>query len=134
MHAGEVPGILAYVNDQPAGWCAVGPRDAFPRLESSRVARRVDDEPVWSVTCLFIAKPFRKRGLSVEFLKAVVQQAMEGGATVIEGYPVDPPKRNVPDPFVWTGLASAFVKAGFVEVARRSDTRPIMRYSTDTIR
>ncbi|MFQ5874632.1 MAG: GNAT family N-acetyltransferase [Dehalococcoidia bacterium] len=131
VDSGEIPGIIAYVDRQPAGWCSLAPREAFPRLENSRVAKRVDDQPVWSVVCFFIAKPFRRQGLSVALLKAGIEHAREQGARIVEGYPVDPRKGSMPDPFAWTGIADGFVKAEFVEVARRSDSRPVMRYFID---
>jgi hypothetical protein len=61
-------------------------------------------------------------------LKAAVEYARQQGAEIVEGYPVEPKDAKVPDPFVYTGLASAFRQAGFKEVLRRSGTRPIMRY------
>ena len=53
------PGILAYADGQPVGWCAIGPREAYPRLANSRVLQPVDDQAVWSITCFFVARPFR---------------------------------------------------------------------------
>jgi GNAT superfamily N-acetyltransferase len=129
VEAGRVPGILAYVEGRVAGWCAIGPREEFPRLENSRVMARVDDRPVWSVVCFFIAKDHRRKGLTAELLKAAVEHARAHGATMVEGYPVEPRGRTS-DGFVFTGIASAFEKAGFKEVARRSETRPIMRKAT----
>jgi len=126
VNHGEAPGILAYADGQPVGWCALGPREAFPRLATSRTLKPVDDQPVWSVTCFFVARPFRRRGVTVELLKAAVAFARERGARIVEGYPVEP-KQEQADVFVYTGLASAFRKAGFKEIARRSPTRPIMR-------
>lgn len=128
MDSGDVPGIIAYSGGEPVGWCAVAPREAFPALERSRVLKRVDDQKVWSVVCFFIAKSFRHRGLTVELLKAAVEYAKNRGGRIVEGYPVEPKSGKTVDAFAYTGLASAFLKAGFVEVARRSDTRPIMRY------
>lgn len=125
--SGVEPGVLAYVGDEPIGWCAVGPRETYPLLENSRTLARVDDKPVWSVTCLFVAKPFRRKGISTQLLRAAAAHARRHGALLLEGYPVEPRQNTVPDPFVWTGLASAFGKAGFREVARRSATRPIVR-------
>ncbi len=107
----------------------MAPRSAFPVLEGSRVLKRIDAEPVWSVVCFFIEKSFRRRGLTVGLLRAAVRHATSGGARIVEGYPVDPKKRPMPDVFAYTGLASAYRQAGFVEVARRSETRPIMRCS-----
>jgi GNAT superfamily N-acetyltransferase len=124
--AGDPPGILAYVNGEPAGWCAVGPRAAYRRLETSRVLQPVDDRPVWSVVCFFIARPFRRHGLTSRLLEEVVRFAGSRGATIVEGYPTDP-RGKLADAFVWTGLAQSFERAGFREVARRSPTRPIMR-------
>lgn len=126
--SGAVPGILAYAQGQPVGWCAVAPREVYSFWERSRVLGRVDDQPVWSITCLFVARPFRRAGVSVALLKAAVAHAEEQGATIVEGYPVEPRKDKMPDAFAWTGLASAFRHAGFREVARRSTTRPIMRF------
>lgn len=128
VESGEIPGLLAYAEGQPIAWCSVAPRENFPVLGRSRTLKRVDDEPVWSVVCFFVAKPFRRSGVTIELLKAAVAYAGEQGARIVEGYPIEPKKPNMPAPFVWTGTASAFRRAGFVEVLRRSETRPIMRY------
>ncbi|MEM6944448.1 MAG: GNAT family N-acetyltransferase, partial [Pseudomonadota bacterium] len=80
-----------------------------------------------SVACFLIARPFRRQGLSVALLDAAAEHAAAAGAEALEGYPVEPGKPNYPAVYAWTGLASAFRAAGFVEVARRSPTRPIMR-------
>ena len=100
---------------------------AFPRLDNSRVLKRVDEEPVWSVVCLFVLKGHRRRGISRRLLEAAARHAKKQGARIIEGYPVEPKKDVMPDAFAWTGIASAYRSAGFTEVARRSETRPIMR-------
>jgi GNAT superfamily N-acetyltransferase len=123
----DAPGIIAYQNGQPIGWCSVAPRETFPRLGRSRSLKPVDEQPVWSVVCFFIAKEHRRKGLSVKLLKAAIDFVRERKGRIVEGYPIDPKKKQA-DAFVWTGLASAFVKAGFKEVERRSETRPIMRY------
>ncbi len=128
VDSGEVPGILAYANGQPIGWCSVAPRESFPVLERSRVLKRVDDKLVWSIVCFFVAKQFRHKGVTVALLKAATEYARKRGGKILEGYPVDPKKDYTPDAFAYTGLASAFRKAGFIEILRRSETRPIMRY------
>jgi GNAT superfamily N-acetyltransferase len=91
------------------------------------VLKRIDDKPVWSIVCLFIARPYRRKGVSVELLKAASEYVRHRGGKIVEGYPVEPRKDDMPDVFAWTGIASAFRKAGFVECERRSDARPIMR-------
>ena len=128
------PGVLGYVGDEPIAWCAVAPRLAYPALERSRVLKPVDDKPVWSVSCLFVLKAYRRKGVSVRMLEAAAEFARSNGASIVEGYPVEPSSERTPDPFIWTGTASAFRKAGFTEVARRSATRPIMRIEFRTTR
>lgn len=128
VSSGEVPGILAYDAGKAVGWCSVAPREKFSALERSRILKPVDDNPVWSVVYFFIEKGYRNRGISVELLSAAVKYVKQQGSRIVEGYPVEPKKDRSPDVFVYTGLASAFRKAGFVECLRRSETRPIMRY------
>jgi GNAT superfamily N-acetyltransferase len=89
--------------------------------------RAVDDRPVWSVVCLFVAKGHRRRGISVALLRGAAEFAASRGARVVEGYPVEPRSSAMPDVFAWTGTASAFRAAGFSEVARGVPGRPIMR-------
>jgi len=127
VEAGRKPGVLAYLGREPIGWCAVAPRREYVVLERSKVLAPVDEAPVWSISCLFVLKPHRRQGLSVALLEAAVDLAAQQGARVVEGYPVEPSKGKMPDVFAWTGLPSAFRKAGFVEIARRSPTRPILR-------
>jgi GNAT superfamily N-acetyltransferase len=128
VNDGPPPGILGYLDGEPVGWCAVAPREAYPALARSRILQPLDDTPVWSVSCLFVRKDRRRKGLSVQLLRAAVEHVKAQGGTVVEGYPVEPKQANMPAAFAWTGLAAAFLAAGFREVARRSDTRPIMRY------
>jgi GNAT superfamily N-acetyltransferase len=127
VNDGPPPGVLGYLGDEPVGWCAVAPRAEYSALARSRILQPVDDTAVWSVSCLFVRKDHRKRGRSVELLRAAVEHVKLRGGRVVEGYPVEPKQDDMPAAFAWTGLASAFLAAGFREVVRRSATRPIMR-------
>lgn len=127
VRAGEIPGILAFDGTKPIGWCAIAPRETYLALAGSRVLKPIDDKPVWSVACLFIDKSYRKQGVSVELLRAACKYVKTQGGKIVEGYPVEPKKGEIPALFAWTGIANAFEKARFVECARRSKTRPIMR-------
>lgn len=129
--AGPAPGLLAYEAGRSIGWCATGPRTTFPRLGRSRILAPVDDRPVWSVVCFFVDRDYRGRGITVALLEATARYAAAQGARIVEGYPVEPRKQGMPPVFAFTGLASAFRRAGFREVARRSPTRPIMRRDVD---
>ena len=128
VEGGTEPGILAYAGERAVGWCSVAPREEFVRLGTSRILKPVDDVPVWSVSCLFIAREYRNRGVSVALLKAAIDFVRARGGTVVEGYPVEPRKEEMPPAFAWTGIASAYLHAGFREHRRGSATRPIMRF------
>jgi GNAT superfamily N-acetyltransferase len=130
--SGREPGIIAYSGKEPVGWCAVAPREEYVALERSRVLKPVDEKPVWSISCLFIKKSYRRKGVSAHLLRAAVEFAGSRGATVVEGYPVEPSMPGMPDAFLWHGVPSAFRAAGFSEVLRRSKSRPIMRFETET--
>ena len=131
----DVAGVLAYVEGKPAGWCSVSPRHEYAALENSRILKRVNDIPVWSIVCFFVAKPFRHQGIMAELLKGAVKYAEQQGATVIEGYPIDMQGEKLAGQTLnsysgYMGVASAFREAGFVEVAKASETQLIMRYTT----
>lgn len=127
-HSREPVGVLAFHGNKPVGWCAVAPREKYTRLEKSRVLKPVDDQPSWCVSCFFIDKSCRMKGLSVPLLKAAVDYAGTFGAKIIDGYPIEPKEKKMPDVFAWTGILSSYLKAGFVEVERHSPSRPIVRY------
>jgi GNAT superfamily N-acetyltransferase len=128
VQTGPPPGLLGYRAGRAVAWISVEPRERFPRLATSRVLAPVDERAVWAITCFFLAKEERGQGLSKLALEAAAAHARAAGAELLEGYPLDPePGRTVPAAFAWTGILSAFLAAGFVEVARRSPGRPIVR-------
>lgn len=130
VHQSPAPGILLYHESEVVGWCAIAPRQAYPVLARSRVLAPIDEEPVWSVSCFYVAKKWRRQGLSLVLLRAAVEFAVTQGAKIVEGYPTVTTKPQA-DAFVWTGLDSTFVRAGFQVVAQRSQARKVMRYHLD---
>lgn len=127
VEAGTVPGVLGYLGGEPVAWCAIEPRGAFSSLARSRIFQPVDEQPVWSIVCFFVRKDHRGRGLSSALIEGAVEHARRAGARLVEAYPVEPRQTPMPAVFAYTGIASAFRKAGFTEVARRSATRSIVR-------
>lgn len=125
--AGEKPGIMLYEDGKAVAWCSLGPRETFPALDRSRVWKPVDEKPVWSISCFFVRKGYRNRGLSVKLLNAAQDFARSEGARTLEGYPQDLKGKKLPDAFVWTGLSESYDRAGFKVVARRSPAKPIVR-------
>jgi GNAT superfamily N-acetyltransferase len=119
--------LLAYSEGYPIGWIAIEPRKEYPKLAHSKILKSIDEQEVWSITCFFIEKKHRRKGISVELIKAAVEHAKKNGAKIVEGYPMET-KANQAPPFMFTGSASSFKDAGFQEVARNSPTRPIFRF------
>ena len=127
---GTIPGIMLYESDEPIGWCAVAPRKVYPALARSPSRRAIDSEPVWSITCVYVKRSHRRQGLSTKLIEAAVAYARSQGGMIVEAYPV-PPKPGVSSTnYAFTGFVSSFQEAGFKEHARRSATRPIMRFRT----
>lgn len=127
---GPAPGLLAFVGGTAVGWCAVAPRSDLPRLDASRALARIDDSPVWSIGCLFVAREHRRAGISGRLVQEATRYAAQMGAMAVEAYPIDTEHRDYPAAFAWTGFAPTFRAAGFTEVARRTPRRPIMRRRT----
>ncbi|MBA4374856.1 MAG: GNAT family N-acetyltransferase [Anaerolinea sp.] len=126
VHRGVEAGLLAYADGIPAAWVTVAPRMDYVRLETSQILAPVDDQPVWSMPCFFIHKNYRQTGMMGKLIHAAVEYAQAHGAKIMEAYPYEPQKK-MSALSIYTGVASTFRKEGFVEVARRSKQRPVMR-------
>jgi GNAT superfamily N-acetyltransferase len=125
VESGPPPGLLAFDDDLAVGWCQVTPRDALPFMDRAWRLPRVDDLPVWSLSCLYVRKGFRRRGITTALISAALDVARRAGAPALEAYPFD---AAVSPSASGTGYASTFARLGFRTVARRVLPRPIMRY------
>lgn len=125
---GKVRGCLAFAADEPVGWCCVGPRGDFPRLERTKALQTDWDEHTWSVTCLYIKAGWRHRGVGTALVEGATKVARRHGAKVLEAYPVTPKHtdRDVPAAFAWTGVPPLFEKHGFEDVTPRGNPREIL--------
>jgi GNAT superfamily N-acetyltransferase len=125
---GVVPGLIGYQEGRPIGWVSLGPREDYARLKRSPVMKPVDAKPVWSIVCFFVDAKARQRGVAEALLTGALAWARAQGVTLLEAYPCD---RKVPGAAesMWFGAQSMFDRAGFVEVARRRPTRPVVRKS-----
>lgn len=126
IKAGDEPGIVAYVDGEPAAWVSVAPRENFDRLNRSRNFRPIDDTPVWAVNCFVVAKAHRRQGLMAELAKFAAEFAFEKGAPGVEAYPIEPGEKTGSGD-LYLGTPNAFLKAGYREVARPLPRRPVMR-------
>ena len=113
---GFAPGLIAYIDGQPVGWCGLGPRAAMPRLINSRTIPAVDALPVWSIGCFVVRPGFRRRGVARALLLGAVDYARARGAPGIEAYPIDPAGAPISTSFGFVGFTSMFERAGFRRV------------------
>jgi GNAT superfamily N-acetyltransferase len=125
--------MVAYVDGEPAGWVAVEPRSAYPKLRTSRIVWKgrhedKDDDGVWAITCFAVRVGYRKQGLMYELAAAAVEHARERGAIAVEGYPIVPdPGQQITWGEVNVGTPGPFAAAGLTEVSRPTKRRRVMR-------
>jgi GNAT superfamily N-acetyltransferase len=136
-NAEATSGLVAYVDDEPAGWVAVEPRTAYPRLRTTRVpwsgrTEDKDDHDVWAVTCFVVRKGYRGRGLTYPLARATIDFARERGALALEAYPmITQPGKEVTWGEMHVGARQVFEDAGFEEVSRPTVRRVVMRIDFD---
>ncbi|AYY14579.1 N-acetyltransferase [Actinobacteria bacterium YIM 96077] len=122
------PGVLAYTDGTPVGWCAIARKSSYPRLRRSPLAGSGDDDGVWSVTCFVVTVGHRRRGMTSALLQGAIDLARAHDARTIEAYAVDPSARtSVSAAELYFGPLSVYTSAGFTEVARPYPARPRMR-------
>ena len=125
VERGPPPGLLALDGDMAVGWCQLTPRDAVPWLDRTWRLKRVDDLPVWSLSCFYVRKGYRRKGVTSALIAAALKAAKRAKAPALEAYPLD---ADLSPSASGTGFVSTFERAGFETVARRVAPRPIMRH------
>ena len=128
VESGNVPGILAYMDSQAVGWCSIAPREEFTVLDRSPTLKRVDDRPVWAIVCFFVAKAYRREGITGVLIQGAIKYARDQSAKIIEAYPLRTEIVKYLPYERYMGSEATFERAGFKVVARRSDRRQVMRY------
>lgn len=125
VESGVAQGVLAFDGDTPVGWCSVGPRATFPKLQRSRVLQTEWDEHTWSITCFYIKSKYRSHGVGTLLAREAVRVAAARGAKTVEGYPAVPYDKTKPMPaaFAWTGVPALFERLKFAKLRRTG--RPI---------
>jgi GNAT superfamily N-acetyltransferase len=129
IHSRAIPGLIAYLEKEPIAWVSLAPREEFAHLEHSRVLKRVDDEPVWSIVCFFVAKPYRNSGVMSHLLHAATSYASKRGARIVEAYPIEARNQTLLSYHGFTGVVSTLRREGFVIVKQVSSKQAIMRYT-----
>jgi GNAT superfamily N-acetyltransferase len=128
LKAGQVHGLLAFVDGEPVGWSSVGPKTEYPKLANSRVLKVPPVGDDWAVLCFFVRRDHRQTGLATRLLREAVDYARRNSATLLDGFPVRLSKnRPLPAAFAWTGLPSMFDACGFRRMRRSTRARPHYR-------
>jgi GNAT superfamily N-acetyltransferase len=125
VKTGPPPGLIAFDGDKPVGWCQLTLREALPWLDRTSRLKRVDDLPVWSLSCLYIRIGYRRKGVATALIAAAIKAAKRAKAPALEAYPLDADKTPSAS---GTGYATTFARAGFKTVACYTPPRPIMRH------
>jgi GNAT superfamily N-acetyltransferase len=121
------PGVLAYVDAEPAGWCSIAPRSSYRRLTRSRTIPHVDDRDPWAAVCFVVRAGYRRRGLMHDLLDGAIEHARNRGAEVVEGYPADAADARIDVTSGYVGTVALFERHGFERVvltAGQSGHRP----------
>ena len=127
VEAGPPPGLLAYDQELPVGWCRVMPRERLPGLANSRYFKtNLDIEGIWSLSCFVVRPKHRRRGLTTVLTKAAIAFARDNGGRVLEAYPWETQEEKYPS-VIYTGVASTFERLGFEVVQRKATHKPMMR-------
>jgi GNAT superfamily N-acetyltransferase len=135
--AAATSGLVAYVDDEPAGWVAVEPRTAYPKLRTSRVPwsgrdEDKDDDGIWAVTCFVVRKRYRGRGLTYPLARATIDFARQRGARALEAYPmITQPGKQITWGELHVGARQVFEDAGFEQVSHPTVRRVVMRIDFD---
>jgi GNAT superfamily N-acetyltransferase len=126
---GPPPGLIAFDGDMAVGWCQLTRRDALPWLDHARRLKRVDDAPVWSISCFYVHKGYRRQGVTSALIAAALKAAKSVGAPALEAYPLD---ANFTSSASSTGYVSTFSRAGFKIVGYHTPSRLIVRRDLGT--
>ena len=127
VRQGPPPGLLAFDGERAVGWCQLTPRDDLDWLNRKPTLERVDAVPVWSVSCFYVRRSYRRQGVMSALIAAALKAAKGAHAPALEAYPVDTAEPGSTTN-IFTGTVSAFRRQGFKTIARREPSRPIMRH------
>jgi len=133
VRAGRSHSILVYEGTVPVGWCQYGPPEELPRIDAGRNYRKLSpsagNAKLWRITCFFVDRKTRGRGVATFALKAALASIKDQGGGVVEAYPVVSAKMAAVPEWRWFGTPGMFRKEGFRVVGRLGTSGVLMRKS-----
>ncbi|UKJ09115.1 GNAT family N-acetyltransferase [Solitalea lacus] len=127
VNAGKFIGLMAFVENVPVAWIALAPREDYYRIEKSKSLARLDDKPVWSITCFFVKKDYRRLGISKKLIHGAIVFAKSKGIKTLEAYPSIPYAVKSADAFLWGGILTAFLANSFQIAKYNGKSKAIVR-------
>lgn len=131
VQQGRSHAILVYQGKTPVGWCQYGSKDELPRIEAGRNYRKVgppvEAEKLWRITCFFVDRAYRGKGVSKFALKAALESIKKQGGGTVEAYPVVSKKMAAVPEWRWFGTPGMFRREGFKAVAPLGTSGVLMR-------
>ncbi len=127
VKTGKSHGVLMYHNGDPIGWCQFGPREELPRIDRMRKYRASEEEDFWRITCFFIDKRYRGKGVAREALRAALRVMKQDGVKLVEAYPIDVGQKRYSSSQMWFGSLKLFEEFGFTKVGNLGKNQPIVR-------
>lgn len=115
---GRSHGVIVYSGNQPVGWCQYGPKEEAPAIDRGRFYRKLDledDGRLWRITCFFVAKEYRRRGVAAVALRAALDSIRRKGGGTVEAYPRV--SKHGGSVSLWFGTAGMFEREGFKPIA-----------------
>lgn len=131
IRQGKSHAVLVYDGETPVGWCQYGPREELPRIDARRFYRKLNldhgDEKLWRITCFFVDRKHRGKGIAKLALRAALESIRRQGGGVVEAYPVVSERMSAVPEWTWFGTPGMFKREGFKEVAPLGTSGLLMR-------
>jgi GNAT superfamily N-acetyltransferase len=128
---GRSHAILVYEGELPVGWCQYGPREELPRIDAGRGYRKVgppvDEDKVWRITCFFVDRDHRGKGIAKIALRAALESIKKRGGGIVEAFPVTSERMAAVPEWRWFGTPKMFHAEGFAKVAPLGTSGLLMR-------
>jgi GNAT superfamily N-acetyltransferase len=78
----------------------------------------LDVLPAWRITCFFVDRRYRRRGVSSAALNGALAEVARLGGGTVESYPEEVGARSVSSSFLHNGTVAMFERYGFKRVRR----------------